>query len=104
MNANFHDSGIRAIHSIIVYTRTLAYKNTSPQTLASILDHTDILGCMLMDGFRDYDGWNIVLLFRLHLQDIEEKFEGFQGLTQAFDENMSRTKQPVMPAPELAMA
>lgn len=102
MNANFHDSGIRAIHSIIVCTRSLAYQNTSPQTLASVLDHTDILGCMLMDGFRDYDGWDIVLLFRLHLQDIENKFDGFQGLTQGFDKNMSRANHPANAAAELA--
>ena len=92
MNANFHDSGIRAIHSIIVCHSHSCLRNTSPQTLASILDHSDILGCMLMDDFRDYEGWDTALLFRLHLQNTEDKFEGFQGLTQAFDENMSRTK------------
>ena len=102
MNSNFYDSGIRAIHSVIIVTRFLGYKNTSPQTLASILDHADMLGCMLMDDFRDYEDWDTVSLFRLHLQDIEDKFEGFQGLAQTFDENMRRTKQPVMPAPEFA--
>ena len=53
MNSNFYDSGIRAIHSIIICTRFLGYKNTSPQALASILDHADVLGYMLMNDFRD---------------------------------------------------
>ena len=102
MNSNFYDSGIRAIHSIIVCTRFLGYKNSSPQTLASILDHADMLGCMLMDDFRDYEGWDTVSLFRLHLQDIENKFQGFQGLTQTFDENMARTEHSAKPVAELA--
>ncbi len=103
MNSNFYDSGIRAIHSIIVCTRTLAYKNTNPQTLASILDHADALGFMLMDDYRDYDGQETIPLFRRRLEEIEDKFEGFQGLTQAFDENMSRTKHLELPAPEPTM-
>lgn len=102
MNSNFYDSGIRAIHRVITSTRFLGYKNTDPQTLASILDHADALGFMLMDDFHDYDGRETVPLFRLHLQDIENKFEGFQGLTQSFDENMARVKHSAKPAAELA--
>ncbi len=104
MNSNFYDSGIRAIHRVIISTRFLGYKDTSPQTLASILDHADALGFMLMDDYRDYDGQETIPLFRSRLQEIEDKFEGFQGLTQAFDENMRRSRQPVMPAPKFATA
>ncbi len=101
MNSNFYDSGIRAIHRVITSTRFLGYKNTSPQTLASILDHADALGFMLMDDFRDYDGRTTDSVFRLRLKEIEDKFEGFQGLTKTFDENMARVKHSVKPAAEL---
>ena len=104
MNSNFYDSGIRAIHRVITSTRFLGYKNTNPQTLASILDHADALGFMLMDNYRDYDGQETIPLFRCRLQEIEDKFNGFQGLTQAFDENMRRTKEPVQFVDELAAA
>lgn len=102
MNSNFYDSGIRAIHKVITSARFLGYKNTSPQTLASILDHADALGFMLMDDFRDYEGRETDSLFRLHLQDIENKFDGFQGLTRAFDENMARAKHSAQSVAELA--
>lgn len=102
MNSNFYDSGIRAIHRVITSTRFLGYKNTSPQTLAIILDHADALGFMLMDDFHDYDGRETIPLFRLRLKEIENKFEGFQGLTQSFDENMARVKHSAKPAAELA--
>ncbi len=90
MNSNFSDSAIRAIHRVITLTRYLGYKNTDPQILAHILDHADALGFMLMNDFRAEDGEDTSSLFRRHLQGIEDQFEGFQGLTQAFDENMKR--------------
>ena len=31
--------------------------------------------------------------FRLHLQDIENKFSGFEGLVQAYDEGQTATQQ-----------
>ncbi len=90
MNSNFFDSAIRAIHRVITFTRYLGYKNTDPQVLARILDHADALGFMLMDDFRAENGEETPSLFRRHLQGIEEAFDGFQGLTRTFDENMKR--------------
>ena len=90
MNSKFSDSAIRAIHRVIILTRYLGYKNTDPQVLARILDHADALGFMLMDDFQAEDGEETSSLFRRHLQGIEETFDGFQGLTRAFDENMKR--------------
>lgn len=90
MNSNFFDSAIRAIHRVIILTRFLGYKNTDPQVLARILDHADALGFMLMDDFHAEDGEETPSLFRRHLQGIEEAFDGFQGLTRSFDENMKR--------------
>jgi hypothetical protein len=92
MNSNFSDSAIRAIHRVIILTRHLGYKNTDPQVLARILDHADALGFMLMNDFQAEDGEETSSLFRRHLQGIEEKFDGFQGLTQTFDENMQRSQ------------
>ncbi len=98
MNSNFLDSGIRAIHRVIIATRWLAYENSDPQLLARILDHADALGFMLMADFRDFEGEETHVLFRRHLQGIEETFDGFKGLTHAFDENMkcgeARPEQP----------
>ncbi len=98
MNSNFLDSGIRAIHRVIIATRWLAYENSDPQLLARILDHADALGFMLMADFRDFEGEETHVLFRRHLQGIEETFDGFKGLTHTFDENMkcgeARPEQP----------
>jgi hypothetical protein len=104
MNSNFFDSAIRAIHRVIILTRYLGYKNTDPQVLARILDHADALGFMLMDDFRAEDGEQTPSLFRRHLQGIEEKFDGFQGLTRAFDENMKRGETGHEQMRELAAA
>ena len=90
MNSHFFDSAIRAIHRVIILPRYLGYKNTDPQVLARILDYADALGFMLMNDFRAEDGEETPSLFRRHLQGIEETFDGFQGLTRAFDENMKR--------------
>jgi len=104
MNSNFFDSAIRAIHRVITQTRFLGYKNTDPQLLARILDHADALGFMLMDDFRAEDGEETPSLFRRHLQGIEDKFDGFQGLTRTFDENMKRGETAYGQTRELATA
>ena len=104
MNLNFLDSGIRAIHRVIIATRWLAYENSDPQLLARILDHADALGFMLMADFRDYEGEETPSLFRRHLQGIEETFDGFKGLTRALDENMKRGESVPEQARELTAA
>jgi hypothetical protein len=104
MNSNFLDSGIRAIHKVIVATRWLAYENSDPHLLAQILDHADALGFMLMDDFRDFEGEETPVLFRRHLQGIEDTFDGFKGLTHTFDENMKRSEAKSEQPRELAAA
>ena len=104
MNSNFFDSAIRAIHRVITFTRYLGYKNTDPQVLARVLDHVDALGFMLMNDFRAENGEETSSLFRRHLQGIEEAFDGFQGLTRAFDENMKRGETGQQQERELAAA
>lgn len=104
MNSNFSDSAIRAIHRVITFTRYLGYKNTDPQVLARILDHADALGFMLMDDFHAESGEETSSLFRRHLQGIEDAFDGFQGLTRTFDENMKRGETAQDQRRELATA
>jgi hypothetical protein len=104
MNSNFLDSGIRAIHRVIILTRCLAYENSDPQLLARILDHADALGFMLMADFRDFEGEETPVLFRRHLQGIEETFDGFKGVTRTFDENMKRGEAKSEQARELTAA
>ena len=104
MNSNFLNSAVRAIHRVITFTRYLGYKNTDPQVLARILDHADALGFMLMSDFRTEDGEETSSLFRRHLQGIEEAFDGFQGLTRNFDENMKRGEAAQKQGRELAAA
>lgn len=90
MNSNFLDSGIRALHSVVVTTRYMGYKNTDPRLLARMLDHADALGFMLMDDFRDFEGEETPILFRRHLQGIEDAFDGFEHLVAKFDQDMKR--------------
>ena len=104
MNSNFFDSAIRAIHRVITFTRYLGYKNTDPQVLARILDHADALRFMLMNDFHAEDGEETPSLFRRHLQGIEQTFDGFQGLTRTFDENMTRGDNTQGQKRELAAA
>lgn len=104
MNSNFFDSGIRAVHRVIIGTRLLGYKNTDPQLIARILDHADALGFMLMDDFRDFEGEETSVLFRRHLQGIEDAFDGFDYLVASFDENMKRGESVPKQARELAAA
>ncbi|MGI4790618.1 MAG: hypothetical protein ACRYFS_17425 [Janthinobacterium lividum] len=104
MNSNFFDSGIRAIHRVITRTRSLGYESTDPQFIARILDHADALGFVLMNDFHDFDGEETSVLFRRHLQGIEEAFQGFNGLVASFDENMKRGERFPEPVRELAAA
>ena len=104
MNSNFLDSGIRAIHKVVIVPRGLAYENSDPHLLARILDHADALGFMLMADFRDFEGEDTPSLFRRHLQGIEETFDGFKGLTYTFDENMKRGEANSQQPRELAAA
>ncbi len=104
MNSNFLDSGIRALHSVIIGTRLLGYQNADPQLVARVLDHADALGFMLMADFRDFEGEETPVLFRRHLQGIEDAFDGFDYLVASFDENMKRGERIPEQARELAAA
>ena len=104
MNLNFFDSGIRAIHRVIIGTRTYGCKNADPQLIARNLDHADALGFMLMNDFHDYEGEETPVRFRRHLPGMEDVFDGFERLTRAFDENMKRGVSVPEQARELASA
>ena len=104
MNFNFFDSGIRALHRVIILTRQRGYENADPQMLARIMDHADALGFMLTSDFRDFDGEETPVLFRRHLQGLEDVFEGFSGLVVGFDENMKRGESALDQPRELAAA
>lgn len=104
MNSSFFDSGIRALHRVIIGTRLLGYKNADPQLIARVLDHADALGFMLMDDFRDFEGEETPVKFRRHLRGIEDAFEGFNCLVASFDENMERGERVPEQARELAGA
>ncbi len=100
MNSTFFDSVIRATHRVITLVRFFAYKNTDPQTLARMLDYADPLGFVLMEHFPAGTEEERVALFRQRLQDIEDTFDGFNGLVAGFDQDMRRGQ----PARELAAA
>lgn len=104
MNSNFFDSGIRAIHRVITGTRLLGYENADPQLIARVLDHADALGFMLMNDFRDFEGEETPVLFRRHLEGIEDAFQGFNGLVASFDNNMTRGESVPEQTRELAAA
>ena len=104
MNSNFFDSVIRAIHRVITTVRSHAYQNTDPQTLARMLDYADPLGFVLMDHYPAEDQAERISLFRQRLQDIEDTFQGFNGLVASFDANMKRGESVPEQSRELATA
>lgn len=104
MNSNFFDSVIRATHRVVTTIRFHAYKNTDPQILARMLDYADPLGFVLMDHHPAENEAERVSLFRQRLQDIEDTFQGFNGLVAGFDANMKRGESVPEHGRELATA
>jgi hypothetical protein len=104
MNSNFFDSVIRATHRVITTVRLHAFKNTDPQMLARMLDYADPLGFVLMDNSPAVSETERIVLFRRRLQDIEDTFQGFNGLVESFDDNMKSSESIPDRSRELAAA
>jgi len=83
--ADFSANALRALHRILIRLRSLAYNGTDPRTMGRILDDVEYLGVLVLQSQNDSSPEKVAD-FRLHLQDLETKFSGFERLTAAFDE------------------
>jgi|GEM_PF-2952667 hypothetical protein len=67
-----------AIHRVLTRAKTRAYQGTESREMGRILDDTEYLVALLLNGDPDNR-------FRPYLQHIEENYDGFDGLVAAFD-------------------
>lgn len=84
-STEFSANTLYALHHALVSLRALAYQGTEPRTIGRMLDDIEYLGVLAMQSRTD-DNPERVENFRLHLQDLEAKYPGFEYLTAAFDE------------------
>ena len=84
-STEFSSNTLHALHHALVSLRALAYQGTEPRTLGRMLDDIEYLGVLAMQSRTDGSPERIEN-FRLHLQDLEAKYLGFEYLTAAFDE------------------
>ncbi len=83
--SDYSGSTLLALHRALIRLRTLAYEGTEPRTLGRMLDDIEYLGVLAMQS-RTNNSQEHVEDFRLHLQDLETKYQGFGHLTAAFDD------------------
>ncbi len=86
---DYAGNALHALHHALISLRALAYEGTEPRTLGRMLDDIEYLGVLAMQSRTD-DSREHVEDFRLHLQDLETKYQGFEHLTAAFDEWQKR--------------
>ncbi len=88
------DSALRALHRVLICTRSQAYENCDSRTLGDVMDVAEYLVAILQnhEGLTQEEGLE---RFRLYLQDLETRFPGYAGLTARFDEEPQ--KQPCPP-------
>ena len=86
---NYSASTLLALHRALIRLRALAYEGTEPRTLGRMLDDIEYIGVLAMQSRTDNSREHMED-FRLHLQDLETKYQdfghGFGHLTAAFDE------------------
>ncbi len=83
--SDYSGNALLTLHRALIRLRALAYEGTEPRTLGRMLDDIEYLGVLAMQS-RTNDSQEHVEDFRLHLQDLETKYQGFGHLTTAFDE------------------
>ncbi len=83
--SDYAGNALLALHRALIRLRALAYEGTDPRTLGRMLDDIEYLGILAMQS-RTNNSREHVEDFRLHLQDLETKYQGFGHLTAAFDE------------------
>ncbi len=69
----------------MICTRFAAYKGRSSKEIGDILDVGEYLVAILLNH-ENLTESECLARFRLYLQDIETRFEGFSGLIAAFDD------------------
>lgn len=87
-STEFSANTLYALHHALVSLRALAYQAAEPRTIGRMLDDIEYLGVLAMQSRSD-DSPERIENFRLHLQDLEAKYSGFEYLTAAFEERQN---------------
>ncbi len=85
MNSTSSDNALRALHTALTRVRYLAYTGSDAKQIGRILDAVEYLASIIMRRGETSEE-EYLADFRLHLQDIENKFQGFDGLVRVYDE------------------
>ncbi|MBV9852638.1 MAG: hypothetical protein JO250_23505 [Armatimonadetes bacterium] len=80
------DNALDAVHRVLTRVRSQAYMGLDSKQIGRILDDAEYLVTMIRNNESEHE-------FRLHLEDIESKFSGFDGLVQAYDEGQARARK-----------
>ena len=78
------DSALRALHRVLICTRSQAYEEADSRAIGEVMDAAEYLVAILQnhEGLTREEG---LARFRQSLQDIETRFPGYAGLLAAFD-------------------
>ena len=96
MNLICSVSALSSLQRVLVRTRSVAYGGCASKTVGDIMDTAEYLTAILLnhEGLSEEDA---LTRFRVHLQDLEDRFEGFTGLVAAFDaERQTRSLIPAL--------
>ncbi len=80
------DNALDAVHRVLTRARSQAYMGLDSKQIGRILDDAEYLVTIIRNNEGDHE-------FRLHLEDIEQKFAGFDSLVEAFDAGLLKEKQ-----------
>lgn len=77
-------NAMRALHRVLVCTRFEAYEGRDPKSLGDVMDTAEYLVAILQNHEGRPEG-ECLAEFRAFLQELEERFPGYDGLVAAFD-------------------
>lgn len=84
MNLICSDSALTAVHKVLTRTRSIAYQGCDSNTIGDVMDLAEYLVALLLNHERRTET-EALLVFQQCLEEIESRFEGFEGLVAAFD-------------------
>lgn len=90
-------NALRALHRVLVCSRFEAYEGCKPKTLGDVMESAEYL-VALLQNHEGRTGEECLTEFRAVLQDIETRFDGYEGLLSVFDADNQTALEKVFAA------